>query len=265
MLPETGGFESIKRTCGLEAAGPRLHLNMIVKDEGSILDRALFSVAPHIESWTIVDTGSSDNTLDVAHNSLRQLPGKSFQRPWVNFAHNRNEAMELAHTYFDFDYLLTIDADEFLEMPKFLGSEHDVLSTLVHHQGKVGLRPLLIRRGYPGRWQGRIHEDLSFEGSWGLLDGSKVCSYNDGARAKRPDKHNQDLMLLFEEIAEHPNDPRWYYYLGATYMAAGDYEQAKKAFNIQLLYPEGSALERHEAQESLKFIGIMEKTCATSL
>ena len=42
-----------------------INLCMIVKDEAHIIERCLHSVKPLIDKVLIVDTGSSDNTIEV--------------------------------------------------------------------------------------------------------------------------------------------------------------------------------------------------------
>ena len=69
--------------------GQTVCLNMIVKDEAHIIQRCLASVKPLIDSWLIVDTGSTDGTQTVIREILHDVPGEIVERPWVNFAHNR--------------------------------------------------------------------------------------------------------------------------------------------------------------------------------
>ncbi len=93
-------------------ARPTICLNMIVKNEAHIIAETLDSVAPHISSWVIVDTGSTDGTQDLIRNHMAGLgiPGELYERPWRNFGHNRTEALHLAQGHGD--YIWAIDADE---------------------------------------------------------------------------------------------------------------------------------------------------------
>src|ERR1700680_162948 len=77
---------------------PRVCLNMIVKNESKIIKRCLTSVLPIIDYWVIVDTGSTDGTQNIIKDFMKEkgIPGELHERPWVNFAHNRNQALELA-------------------------------------------------------------------------------------------------------------------------------------------------------------------------
>src|SRR5215217_1479845 len=93
-------------------------LCMIVKDEAPVIRRCLDSVRPITDHWVIVDTGSTDGTQDVTREHMRDLPGQLFERPWVDFAWNRSEALALARE--KAVYSLVIDADDTLEVePSF--------------------------------------------------------------------------------------------------------------------------------------------------
>ena len=74
---------------------PRICLNMIVKDEAHVIERCLASVIPHITSWCISDTGSTDNTIEVIENVMAKagLPGKVVQHKWFDFGSNRTLAL----------------------------------------------------------------------------------------------------------------------------------------------------------------------------
>src|SRR6478735_7811699 len=87
-------------------------LNMIVRNEAAIVERCLNSVVSFIDHWVIVDTGSTDGTQELIQRCLRNVPGELIERPWVDFAHNRSEALEFARG--KSDYLFVLDADDVL-------------------------------------------------------------------------------------------------------------------------------------------------------
>ncbi|MEN9654269.1 MAG: hypothetical protein RL235_381, partial [Chlamydiota bacterium] len=74
-------------------AHPTICLNMIVKDESRVILRCLESVRPLIDSWVIVDTGSTDTTKQIITEYLSNIPGELHERAWQNFAASRNEAL----------------------------------------------------------------------------------------------------------------------------------------------------------------------------
>ena len=61
----------------------------------------------------VVDGGSTDGTQQIIKEYMQDIPGELHESPWVNFEHNRNEALSLAKG--KGDYLLFIDADEELQ------------------------------------------------------------------------------------------------------------------------------------------------------
>jgi Glycosyl transferase family 2. len=71
-------------------------LNMIVKNEIHVIRRCLSAVKEFIDYWVIVDTGSTDGTQEAIREFMKDSPGELHERPWCNFAHNRNEALDLA-------------------------------------------------------------------------------------------------------------------------------------------------------------------------
>ncbi len=90
-------------------------LCMIVKDEAPVIRRCLGSVRPLMDAWLVVDTGSTDGTQAIARETLADLPGALVEGPWVDFAHNRSEALALARPRAD--YTFVIDADDELLIP----------------------------------------------------------------------------------------------------------------------------------------------------
>ena len=77
-------------------------LNMIVKNESTVIKRCLDSVKAIIDYWVICDTGSTDNTREIVEECLKDIPGELHERPWVSFSHNRNECLRLSRGKADY-------------------------------------------------------------------------------------------------------------------------------------------------------------------
>ena len=128
-----------------ETGSKKICLNMIVKDESKVIERCLGSVKGLIDYWVIVDTGSTDGTQKVIAEFMKDIPGELHERPWVNFEHNRNEALAL--TKGKGDYLLFIDADEQLifnddfRMPAL---DVDLYFVPIRERASYVLRSLLV-------------------------------------------------------------------------------------------------------------------------
>ena len=87
---------------------PTVGLSMIVKNESQTLGACLRSVSGIVSQIVIVDTGSTDNTVDIA----REFGATVVPVPWENhFANARNAALRLMQT----DWVLVLDADEELD------------------------------------------------------------------------------------------------------------------------------------------------------
>ena len=75
----------------IEAVDGRGDLCMIVKNESKIIERCLNSVKPLIDYVCIIDTGSTDDTVDVINNWMKSngVDGQVVFEPWKDFAYNR--------------------------------------------------------------------------------------------------------------------------------------------------------------------------------
>ncbi len=80
-------------------------LCMIVKNEAACIERCLNSIRDVVDEMIVVDTGSTDETAEVA----RRLGAKVFLHPWNDdFSEARNHSIERATG----DWILVLDADE---------------------------------------------------------------------------------------------------------------------------------------------------------
>ena len=63
---------------------PLLELVMIVKDSGLDIIPMLKASKPYIDSWTILDTGSTDGTQKNILSILGDIPGNLYREiePW---------------------------------------------------------------------------------------------------------------------------------------------------------------------------------------
>jgi len=87
---------------------PTLGLSMIVKNEAQTLGPCLQSVSGIVTQIVVADTGSTDNTTQIA----RQYGATVVSVPWGNhFANARNAVLDLMQT----DWVLVLDADEELD------------------------------------------------------------------------------------------------------------------------------------------------------
>ena len=205
----------------------RITLTMIVRDEAEIIERCLDSARPHIDSYVICDTGSTDDTVERIENALSDLPGTIHHRRWVDFGHNRTELAELASGVADHQLLL--DADMTLDVDGALPPLEPGIAYLARHHGEVEyLAPRLIDGKHPWRWQGSTHEHLDSSSSYRveLLQGVSVVHHGDGADQGRR-RFERDRELLERDLADNPDDPRTRFYLGLVLLGLGETAAAR--------------------------------------
>lgn len=219
------------------AATPTICLAMIVRDEAHVLRRCLESVAPVVDRWIVVDTGSTDATREVARQCLDAVPGRLIERPWVSFAHNRTEAFDLARD--EADYVLVIDADETLHVEEGFtsaGLTADAYNVESRYGGLSYARAQLLKSSASWRWAGVVHEYPVcpyVSGPPPLIEGLWVEVRHDGARAREPKTYRRDALLLEEALLEQPDDPRTTFYLAQSYRDAGDFELAQRHYRAR--------------------------------
>lgn len=211
---------------------PKICLNMIVKNESKVIERCLESAKPLIDYWIIVDTGSNDGTQDVIKKLMKDIPGELYERPWVNFEYNRNEAMQLASR--KADYLLIIDADDKFEAPSdFIWPElnKDGYLMKINCFETIHYRPHLVRTRLDWHWEGVIHEALVTKSeSIGSLNGIEMIIVGGGDRSNDPKKFEKDAKLLEVASRDDPTNTRTIFYLAQSYQNAGDLVSAIKNY-----------------------------------
>jgi len=206
---------------------------MIVKNEAPVITRCLASVRPLIDHWVIVDTGSTDGTQDIVRRFLQDVPGSLHERPWKNFAHNRNEALELARP--QADYLLFIDADEQLRVPEGFSwprLDADGYMFTCRMNDCEYLRNAMVATRVPWRWEGVLHEFLTApaHGAWQTVTGPLIDVSHDGARARDPQTYLRDIAVLEQALRDAPGNTRYAFYLAQSLRDAGRLQEAREAY-----------------------------------
>lgn len=216
----------------MKTTKPTICLNMIVKNESAVITRCLDSVADFIDFWVISDTGSTDNTQTIITDYFKQhgIDGLLTDDKWVNFAHNRNIALN--HARDKADYILFMDADDYLvKSPNFRFpalSAGDYL--LKMRRGNIDYyNTKLIRTNLPWRWEGVLHEYLTCDIPHDRvnLEGDYLIeSTTEGARGQNPAKYEQDAAILEAALETEPDNTRYRFYLAQSYRDSGNHAKA---------------------------------------
>jgi glycosyltransferase involved in cell wall biosynthesis len=209
---------------------PRFCLNMIVRNEAAIIERALQSVVGVVDCCVIGDTGSTDGTQGVIRDfcATHGIACELHEFPFVDFSQARNEALARARqSPLAFDYLLLCDADMALkcdDVGALAMSDADAAlvrqdsATITYENVRV------LRRDADARYVGATHEALAVAGTIARLAGVHFIDHADGAN--RPEKLARDERLLRMALAQDPGDHRAMFYLAQTLRDAGHHAAA---------------------------------------
>jgi tetratricopeptide (TPR) repeat protein len=214
---------------------------MIVKNEEADLDACLRSARTLCDELVVVDTGSTDRTVEIA----RAHGARVFHFAWCDdFSAARNFALDRTRGV----WVLHLDADEiaretapgalraelraqppsvqFLRLP-IRSRGHDAAG------GDEHLARRLFRRHPDVRWHRRVHENIA--NRQGEAGGSEASAgslvvdhhgYADPERRRRQGKNDRNVRLLTREILDRPTDPVPPYYLAREQAAGGEHAAA---------------------------------------
>lgn len=215
-------------------------LNMIVKNESAIIRDTLENIMAHVplDYYVISDTGSDDNTADIIKQFFDEkgIQGEIHHDEWVNFAHNRNCALQ--HAQGKTDYVLIFDADDRFEgnfvLPEELTSDRYYLRMANSVTGaNVYFRTLMFRNDGSFYWRGVLHEFVEQRKKTiveqKIFGDYYVISGRFGARSNNPQKYFQDAQVL-EKAFYSPEDEdlkdRYAFYTAQSYRDADMPEKA---------------------------------------
>ena len=215
-------------------------LSMIVKDESHIIHECLESVSEHIDYWVICDTGSSDNTIEIIEKFFEEkgIPGEIHEREWVNFSHNRSEALDLCEG--KSDYIFMIDADDRvvgdLKWPATMDREGYEVKLA---RGNLEWWRIQVFKN-DGTWQyeGVLHEFPKLKEDrppqlQKLFGDYSIEARTLGARnvGQTPiEKYTKDAIMLEEALKDEPNNVRYQFYLAQSYFDSHQWEKASEAY-----------------------------------
>ena len=205
-------------------------LVVIARDEAQTLPRLLSSVSGWVDSVTVLDTGSTDETASLAARMGARV--ESFV--WCDdFSAARNAALDVA----DADWNLVLDADEWLmeggpwmlelrsREPKFVGaiSLEDRFECGTAQVARHTISRLLPRGV---RYRGRIHEQPQHALQVRPVPiGVAHDGYQPQALAR---KRGRNRQLLLQDLADHPDDPYLCYQLGKDASVYDEHELADR-------------------------------------
>jgi len=215
----------------------RLALVVIARDEGGRIGRLLDSVRPWVDDMLVLDTGSRDDTVQVARAHGARV--ESFT--WCDdFSAARNHALALTGA----DWHLVLDADEWLieggealqalreTPPGFVGAVklRDRFDLVSGQPGQQGEAIAWLSRVLPGdvRYAGRVHEQPQHALPVRRLP--LVVGHDGYVSERLADKRGRNRRLLERALEEVPGDAYLWYQLGKDCAVYDEHDAAEAAF-----------------------------------
>lgn len=251
-------FHPVGRTSG-EGTAPhaRLSVCLIVKDEEELLGECLDSVAGIADEIIVVDTGSTDGTIEIA----KSRGAKVHSHEWKDdFAEARNALLRKARM----DWVLMIDADErlapdsaaglrrFIESGTFDHATVEIESTTMGET--LAFRAVRLFRNYPRmRYAGRIHEQIAgslvgLRARYGIRGGDASVrilhlGYEHDLFEQRG-KHDRNERLLAAELEANPKNAYALLKQGESLFSQRRFEEAAGPFEKAWTLTKRAALEQ---------------------
>lgn len=233
----------------------KLSLCIIVKNEELALPKCLNSVRNVVDEMVVLDTGSTDRTLEIA----REFGAKVYQFEWCNdFSSARNQSLKYATG----EWILVLDADEMLvpeivlTLKQAIKCDRYLLINLLRQEVGAAQSPyslvsrlfrnhpdICFSRPYHALVDDSVARILSQETQWhvGYLPEVAILhvGYQKNAIASR-DKFSNAAKTMEGFLACHPHDPYVCSKLGALYVQTGKIEQGIQLLERGLAGEQGS-------------------------
>lgn len=224
-----------------------LSLCMIVKNEESTLSRCLESVKDIVDEMIIVDTGSTDDTVEIAKRYGAQI----FFYKWDNsFANARNYSLSKASK----DWILIMDADDELvsedkdkvinlitnknnKLNAYFGETLSYSGDLKNYNIYSNLNIRFIKNGKGYKFIGDIHEQIipgsEDEKKQVFLGIADIRFYHYGYLNEtviKKNKRKRNMDIIEKILKDNPNNTFMLYNMGVEYSAKGQYAEALNYF-----------------------------------
>lgn len=228
----------------------KIGLCMIVKNEEHIIHEALESTLGIIDTYCILDTGSTDNTVKIIKDFYEKagIDGEVHLGDWKGFGPSRTESLELCNG--KMDYILVIDADDLMGFPKdakrfLLNFLHSVRPNSCNIQIRRGTleyeRTQLFKANDNWKYVGILHEYPTNGNPKNIIirlpNEIYMVGRTIGARSREEgNKYKKDADALLAALQTEPENERYVFYLAQSYRDCGMMAEAvewyTKRFNM---------------------------------
>ena len=216
---------------------------MMIKDEEKSIKLSIDSLKNLIDIVIVLDTGSTDNTINILKTTCKRNKQKLYLKETVfkSFPESRNEAIEFAESIKDVEFLIMMDAGDELktklsknEFNKSIRSIPNIYNHgLVKHSWLVKgviddhYDVRFIRNHQNSRYDLKYLVHEKFKNVKELINVSDIFylyQNRDLYGISTQNRYVKDIENLLKSVP----DKRNLYYLGQTYLSMEDYENAYK-------------------------------------
>jgi glycosyltransferase involved in cell wall biosynthesis len=220
----------------------------IMKNESRIIQRCLDSIKSVVDHIVISDTGSTDNTVELIKNWLKDnnIPGDVYHDSWKNFGFNRTLSVINGQDWLQknkidqkTNYFLTLDADMILKIEPTFNKEKLLSKQQWHLKQKTDVlsyyNTRIFRSDLPFKAVSVTHE------FWACDVPLEQGNFNDlwfddvGDGGAKADKFERDIKLLIQGLIDEPKNDRYLFYLAQSYECIGNKEKAIEFYEKRVL------------------------------
>ena len=224
-----------------------INLCIMVKNAGPQFESMLNRNFDLIDRWTILDTGSTDSTMEIVKKVLvGKKYGALYEESFINFRDSRNRLLDLAgsdckfNVMIDDTYVINGDLRGFLNEVR--GDQFSDSFSLYIKSDDVEYGSNRISKSNRAlRYKFKIHEVLDDANNKTVIvpiERAHILderfSYMEERTMQRKDL---DLKLLYEELEDDPSNSRTLYYLAQTYSLLNKPEKAFEYFIQRMNHP----------------------------
>lgn len=240
-----------------------INICIMVKDAGDDFRDILTRNLPYMDRYTILDTGSTDNTISIIKEVLKNKRGELYQEPFINFRESRNRLLDLAgdHCHFnimlDDTYVLTGKVREFLDFAR--GDDNvSSYSLIIDDSNTMYSSNRITKPSHNLRYINLVHEIIQTENNlnvsipfeWGYIKDVNSEYMINRTKARK----QNDIDTLMKMLEKDPKDSRTYYYIADSYIFLKDWENAVSWFKKRVEIGSGY---QDEIQDSLYYIAVI--------
>lgn len=237
-----------------------INICIMVKNAGDGFRDILTQNLPYMDRYTILDTGSTDNTIAIIKEVLAGKRGELYEEPFINFRDSRNRLLDLAgeHCHFnimlDDTYVLHGKVREFLDFVR--GDDvADSFSLTIEDRDTMYTSNRVTKPPKKLRYVNLVHEiiennyNVSIPYEWGGI----TDVYSEYMTDRTKERKQKDIDTLLAMRDADPDDPRTYYYIGDSYICMEDWDNAVKWFKKRV----DMGGYKSEVQDALYYISVI--------